>query len=252
MTEKILNILTTYKSSINIRDDYLDTEKLNSFIPTSHNVELLEEYFEVVLNRQQKSILLSGAYGTGKSYLISILIGLLAGKFNSNKIDVLLKKIELFSPHFTNKLKAERNKKYLIVFPKDVFKDFKQGISLGIKEAIKENNIELEDSSIHKAMKNKIQDWEVNHKIFFQTLKKCLKGKNICIKNFYQQIDEFSPQAFKIFEDLYPKVMGGERFFPENAISTVPELLDAFEKAALNKKYDGVLYDQKIVQMFVA
>ena len=241
MAKKILKILNTYKSSINIRDDFRDPGKLNSFIPTQRNTRLIEEYLDIIIKGKQKSLLLSGAYGTGKSYLISVILGLLAGKFASKDISTLLEKIKNISPTCCKKLKDALSKKHIIVFPKDVFKDFKQSITVGIKDAIKGNGIILKQATLHGAMNNKIKDWKENHPPFFEKFKSCLEKYNIDIEEYSKQINSYSQEAFYIFEDVYPEVMGGERFSPENAIATVPDLLEAFEKAVIDKGFDGVI-----------
>lgn len=75
--EKIIHILNTNNYSINLRSDYTDKEKLNAYYPTFNNMRLLDKFLLSIDNKTNGAIILSGAYGTGKSYLTALLASIL-------------------------------------------------------------------------------------------------------------------------------------------------------------------------------
>ena len=141
----VIEILETFKYSVNIQNDYLCVDKLNSFIPTYNSVLLLAKYLNAIKDGSSKSFLLSGSYGTGKSFLISVMLAFASGKITAQQIEVLLKKINTCSANegeeeFKKILAQNKN---LVVFPKDIFEDFSQAISMGILDCISENKLKI-------------------------------------------------------------------------------------------------------------
>ena len=241
--KKILKILKSYKSSINVKDDWADREKLNAFVPTRKNLIMLNEFFEAICNRNSKSILLSGAYGTGKSYLASISLAVLASSsLNRNDISILLDKIKGVAPDLHKAFIKHFNAKYIIVFPKEIFRDFKQSISAGIKNAITQYKLELDHQTIFSSVDNKVNDWESTHKSFYNNFLTKLDNYDLNINEFLKRINNYDKQAYQIFEDIYPHIMGGEKYHPVNSASSITEIMEDFETSVINKKYSGVIY----------
>ncbi|MGL6119083.1 MAG: hypothetical protein ACRC0V_01130, partial [Fusobacteriaceae bacterium] len=76
--EKIVKILNTNNYSINLRSDFKNKEKLNAYYPTFSNMRLLDKVLLSIENKTNGSIILSGAYGTGKSYFTALLTSILS------------------------------------------------------------------------------------------------------------------------------------------------------------------------------
>ena len=140
--KNIINILDTNKYSVNIEADYRDKRKVNSYYPTYKNLRLIEKFLEMVDREREGAVLVSGAYGTGKSYLISIMLNVLDNEFNISDYKTFLAKgQEKYNIEET--LKKYQDKKYLIVFGDDSGEEYWQSILLGIYRAAKRADIEL-------------------------------------------------------------------------------------------------------------
>ena len=102
--------ITKVGFSINIERDYKDNEKINSYIPTEKNIKLLSKLTKDILNKKNGSYILSGAYGSGKSYFLSVLLNILSVK-NNNEINIFLNRAEQKFPikDLYSKLKDEKN-----------------------------------------------------------------------------------------------------------------------------------------------
>ncbi|MBP8017000.1 hypothetical protein KAZ01_03235, partial [Candidatus Gracilibacteria bacterium] len=173
---EILKILKTFNYSINIKRDYINEDKINFYMPTYRNLHLLHKYIDSITENNKKAFILSGAYGTGKSYLISILLNLLSKDFEKNKINIFFNKAKKEYSEI-NKIieKAEKNK-YLIVFAEDSFQDFKQSIIMGIIKTAEENKIRLNLPTVFNIILEKIERWKKEHidiyeKVLFQIKK---------------------------------------------------------------------------------
>ncbi|UDQ96967.1 hypothetical protein AAEX28_07910 [Lentisphaerota bacterium WC36G] len=239
---KIIEILPTFKYAINIRDDYANPEKLNSFIPTYTNVNLLANYLTSINSKSNKAFLLSGAYGTGKSFLISILIAFLNGKVDERSIMPLLNKIDEFSEYKQNITDYINKTKYAVVFANDIFGEFKQSLLVGMQESIKRYNLNINLNSSYDSILEKIQRWELNHKEFFKSLCLELKKKNWNISKLKKQLDKYDKKAYNVFEKVYPKVMGGESFIPFNSLNSIEKIMGEFEENVKCNGFKGVIY----------
>ena len=73
MYDNYLTINKKFKSSVNLLYDLYDEEKILQYIPTTNLCDIIKNYVNSVLGNTNKSTILSGPYGKGKSYLMLML-----------------------------------------------------------------------------------------------------------------------------------------------------------------------------------
>ncbi len=240
---KVIEVIKSFKYSVNIKDDFLDTQKLNGFFATQKNSEFIFRAIETVRNGNNKAILLSGAYGTGKSFLISIISALLSGKLKMDSdLQELRSKLISHDDSYQKILNQIQNKKYLIVFPDDSFSVFSQAICLGITEVIHSENLPIVLNSTFDGIVQRINRWENEHPIFYTALVNALSERHWTINKLLKKLNLFDPVAYRVFEEVYPLIMGGEKFVPLGNANNITAVMRDFEQAAKTVGYDGVLY----------
>ena len=156
---EIVKILDTNNYSINVKNDYMNLEKINSYYPTFRNLKLLDKLLNRINTDKGGAILLSGAYGTGKSYFTSVLMNILDKDFRVVNYTNFLKKADNIYDINENMKKFE-NKKYLIVFIEDNVSEFSKGLLLGINKAVKRTKIKLNLSTQYEIIEKKISYWK--------------------------------------------------------------------------------------------
>ena len=62
-----LKINETFQYSINLQFDINNINKIKEYIPTTDSCEILEHYFDSIFGNFNKSTILVGPYGKGKS-----------------------------------------------------------------------------------------------------------------------------------------------------------------------------------------
>ena len=78
MFNKMLHIEEGFQTSVNISYDLQDEVKVSRFIPTNSAIDVIEDIFlSTVPTSTQRSRMLIGAYGRGKSHIILVLLALL-------------------------------------------------------------------------------------------------------------------------------------------------------------------------------
>lgn len=79
-----------FKYSINLKYDMHQTDKFNKYIITEENTNIFEQIFNDIISENPKnsSKLIYGAYGTGKSYFITILATILGKLFTKEEYEI--------------------------------------------------------------------------------------------------------------------------------------------------------------------
>ena len=159
-----INLKTNFKYSVNIRFDIGDFNKINSFVPTTKNIELFKKSFHSIINNSaSRAHILLGAYGTGKSMYANTLATILSKKENPDKYNSLIDKIDKYSSNLSKTIEREVNdrKPYLIVLPSTNNNSFKQSLLLGLQRALEEENIKNIFPKTHfSSIESKIKQWE--------------------------------------------------------------------------------------------
>lgn len=240
---KLIEVIKSFKYSVNVKDDYRNMQKLNGFFTTKNNADFLLKTCEAILSSNNKSLMLSGAYGTGKSFLTAIIAAIVSGKFNfDTDFKELKNKLDALDKDYAKSLSKFASKKYIIVFPDDSFSDFSQAICLGITSAIEEYKLDIVLNSTYHDIIQRIERWEKTHPAFYDNLEKSLAKKRWSIKKLLKSLNEFSYDAFLLFQEIYPQIMAGEKFIPLGSSHNITSILRDFESEVRNIGFDGVLY----------
>ena len=103
-----INVNENFQYSVNLQFDINNISKIKEYIPTKDGCELLEKYFNSVLNSKNRATTLIGPYGKGKSHLLLVFITLLSNynPENHKEIDNFLNKIKKVSLETYEKINA--------------------------------------------------------------------------------------------------------------------------------------------------
>ena len=94
MYDKYLNVNKKFKASVNLSYDLYNEEKILQCVPTTDLCDVIKQYTKSVLNGGEKSTLLAGPYGKGKSYLMLMISFLFSKRENQQLFSKIVKKIK--------------------------------------------------------------------------------------------------------------------------------------------------------------
>lgn len=238
--DKGITILNT-NYSMNIARDFNNHSKINSYIPSIKNIQILEKFLKNFNNKKNGSYLISGAYGTGKSFFISVLLHLLKNKDFSN-LEILLNKFEQ-KYSLTSSLEKIKDQEYLIVFGEDSFKSFSQSILAGINKALAKENINIYLNTEFKSILNKIENWANNFPHILSLLEKQLKLLNMDLEYFKRLLNNYDYKAIEIFKNIYPDIFAGEEYVSLYTNNNLIDILQELEfKLKHEYNYKGIIY----------
>ena len=215
-----LKINETFQYSINIQFDINNINKIKEYIPTSDSCEVLEHYFDSIFGNFNKSTILVGPYGKGKSHLLLVLLTLLNDykEEDYQEIENLLNKINNINKNLYVKIKALRDKKlkYMPVIINSNYNNINQAFLLALTEALERENInDIIVNTYFDVALNIIKKWkDDNDTEVINKFKDCLKIKNISLKQLEDGLKIYDEEYYSIFKDVYTCVLHGIEFNP--------------------------------------
>ena len=91
----IISLNKSFQYSINLQYDIDNLDKVKGYIPTKQSIRILKEYLtSIMLDSTDKTTVLIGPYGKGKSHLALVLMALISSE-NKTIINDLVKKIRV-------------------------------------------------------------------------------------------------------------------------------------------------------------
>ena len=213
-----ISIGEQFKNSVNIEYDLLNFEKLGLYIPTEDICEVLSYYFNSIMdNSFNRSTILEGPYGKGKSYLVLTLLQLLLLDSKEKNVKSFLKKlkdvnIELFNRYLDIK---ESGKKLLPVIINSNYVRLPQALNVALKDALYRVGLnELFPNTAYEVSLSVIEQWKNDVEIDKKVLEKCIEKTGSTLNNLERGIKDYNVESFNKFVELYNCIVKGLSFNP--------------------------------------
>lgn len=241
---KMISVASGFQYSVNIAYDLNDNNKLKSFIPTKSSLDLLEE----ILNSTdptstERARVLVGAYGKGKSHIVLAILAILMKK-DINLFEKALPKIKE-DPQLYQCIENyyDSPKKILPVVISGSNTSLTQAFISSLHNTLSMYNLlDVMPETNYKAAVQVIEKWR---KEYPETYEKFQNAIALPVSNFIDELKNYNIDAYREFENLYPKLTSGSIFSPFVGFDVV-ELYTDTVKALKTKGYTGiyVVYDE--------
>ena len=214
-----ISVNENFQYSVNLQFDINNLSKIKEYIPTKDGCELLDQYFNSVLNSKNRATTLIGPYGKGKSHLLLVLITLLNNYNTEDKkdIDDFLNKIKKVDSETYETIKNIREKKTKLmpIIINSNYGDLNQAFLLALSEALERENLSsiVVNTYFDIALKV-IMKWEDEYKDVIGKIKKCLSEYNCSFKDLKQGLKNYSEEHYEIFKNVYSCILHGQEFNP--------------------------------------
>ncbi len=214
-----INVNENFQYSVNLQFDINNISKIKEYIPTKDGCELLEKYFNSVLNSKNRATTLIGPYGKGKSHLLLVFITLLSNynPENQKEIDNFLNKIKKVSLETYEKIKNIRDKKIKLmpIIINSNYGDLNQAFLLALSESLEREKLSsiVVNTYFDIALKV-ILKWEDKYKDVIDEIKKCLSEYNCSFKDLKHGLKNYSEEHYEIFKNVYSCILHGQEFNP--------------------------------------
>lgn len=237
-----------FKSGINLYLSLNKIEKIESYIPTSSSVRILDDYLNSVLQNKEQATILIGPYGKGKSHLLLVLLALLSLERNDENSDVveqLVKKISaedsLGRKTIEDINKLWKKKPFLPVILNSTNGDLNQAFLIALNDAlVRAELVDLIPDTYYSIALKRISNWEKEYPETFNLFKDKLTENGSAIDEFIASLKLYSSDALKLFKKVYPSITAGSEFNPLAVSDVLPLYKSIGEQLVENYGYSGI------------
>lgn len=241
---KMISVASGFQYSVNIGYDLSSDEKLKNFIPTKSALHLLEEILlSTAETSTERSRVLIGAYGKGKSHIVLTILSILL-KRDLNLFEKMLPRLEEYP-----KIKQcvlnyyESKNKILPVVITGSSTSLTQAFLLALQRTLSDNDmLDIMPETNYRAAISVIERWKAE---FPDTYKLFEAAIETPVSVFLDALAAYNIAAYEQFEKVYPTLTAGSVFNPFLGFDVV-ELYESVAKELSSKGYTGiyVVYDE--------
>ncbi len=214
---EIVSLNANFKNAINLYLNLNKEDKIESYIPTTSSVAILDMFLEAVFTNNGKANILIGPYGKGKSHLILVLLALLSKENDASTLSSLIDKIAEVDKNVAQKCKRylKSTNKLLPVIVSNSQDDLRQTFMIALNNAlIRAELSDIMPSTFFSEAINVVENWKKNYKDTFESFKSLLKDNGKTIKDFITDMENCDADTLALFKALYPSLTSGSEFNP--------------------------------------
>lgn len=243
---KMISVAEGFQSSVNIAFDLNDESKLKKYIPTRSAMDLLKDILiSTRTDSTNRSRVLVGPYGKGKSHIVLMILSVLMQK-DWALFEKMRPVIERDDPELAELVEnhyAHPDRKILPVIITGNNNSITQGFLLALQRTLEENEMnDIMPETGYIAAVRVIEMWKEKYPKTYEILKAVLDGN---VEDFVNRLQDFDPAALTKFTEIHPKLTAGSEFNPLASFGVV-ELYETAAKNIRKRGYAGlyVVYDE--------
>ncbi|MFJ8236350.1 hypothetical protein ACIQ34_11450 [Ureibacillus sp. NPDC094379] len=220
----------TFKTSVNIRFDIGKEEFINRYIPTPSHTEALIGLLDGFTGAGNRSHIIVGAYGTGKSLLATVISTIMSRQTPS--IEKISNKFRYFNDQIADKIQetTATDKKYLPVVLSGNEGRFRKSIIKVLQQSLSNEGINIVLPGISDKIIQSINVWKASFPKTYEQFEYLAFESKFTLDTLKSKILEEEESTLQWFYDIYPKLTSGAQFeidYNENFLLKVETLLKA-------------------------
>ena len=248
MYDRYIKVDKKFKSSVNLQYDFCNKDKLLQYVPTTDLCDVIKFYVKSVLfGENNRSTILAGPYGKGKSYIMLVITYLFSKRTDREVFEILLNKISAVDTELAEYIKIidEKNISLLtVIIDNNESDDINQNFMLALRNSLKNDGLEdIIPNSVFSECLKQIEIWESSNE--FNLLALCEEKYKINLANLKSGLHDFSKIAYENFLKLFECVNHGYKF---NALigNDISKIYQSVADSIKNYGYSGlfVVFDE--------
>lgn len=239
-----------FQYSINIQYDLNKLDKIKGYIPTSSSVDILRSFLSSFFyDSKERSNILIGPYGKGKSHLLLILLALISLDKDIEEIDILTEKIykiEVAIKEIINEIRKD-NKKILPIIINSNYYDLNQAFLIGLKDALDREELnDLKPNTYFDTILDTVTMWQNDYPETFKLFINKLGEQDISIKEFISKVKNYDEKVYIVFKNIHPQITSGIEFNPLINADIIKLYEEINYKLCETKNYNGmfIVFDE--------
>ncbi len=239
-------IKSRFRASINLQLDLADEQLLAQYVLSPSHADVLRGIVQSVVNGGTKAHLLIGPYGTGKSFLATIVSQLLTRSFSSewrSELQSQANRIDTVLASQLRELEAV-SCEYIPVIINGKTGSLRSIINRSIYKKLKEENIEATTPNEIKMILQTVHRWQMAYPSAFKGLQKHTEASNLNYDEWVSKVENADEEVIRRFIAFYPSVTSGTQWMIEHEELFVDNLSYIASELKANGKGLLIVYDE--------
>jgi hypothetical protein len=211
----MLTATNNFKSSINIKFDLENIDFLKKYLPTPSHAEALNGVFNGFNDSSnRRSHIVIGPYGTGKSFLGTLLAAIVSKNINNRDFNVIRKKFASVNDDIHGELLKIRSneKRYLPVVLNGYEGNFKNSILTAIQKTLAQNDIAIIVPGVMFKILQTVDNWKENYPKTYKIFKSFLRERGKHIDVWRLEVQGQNINEINWFKSIFPSLTSGAEF----------------------------------------
>ncbi|MCS4169391.1 phage pi2 protein 07 [Salinibacter ruber] len=195
-------------------DAETNRQRLENYVPTQASRKALKGMLEgTSAGKMNRVHLLTGSYGTGKSYLLLVLANLLGRGMEGEEVETLVERIRKKERRYEDDLSEEVRRardldRYLVVVPDFAEKDFKRALLDALRRALEQEGIDYRPRTEYRRASELIERWTENENPVLDELKKRAREDGTSLRRLKAEIEQdYQRESLNRIEEYYKDAM---------------------------------------------
>ena len=209
----MISVASGFQYSVNIGYDLNNDGKLKNFIPTQSALRLLSDVLDsTAVTSTERSRILIGAYGKGKSHIVLMILSMLLKK-DLSLFEKTMPKISE-NPRLLQAVQNyyDSSEKILPVVITGSNTSLTQAFLLALQRTLSDNDLlSIMPETNYRAAISVINRWQNE---FPKTYELFCEAIDKPVSVFIEELSNYSISAYEVFERVYPSLTAGSTFNP--------------------------------------
>lgn len=203
-----------FKSSINIKFDIGNSELMKRYIPTPSHVEAIKGIINGFTEEANRSHIIIGPYGTGKSLLVNVIGSIVTKMMSPFEVDTLVEKFKLIDDSISNKIEMSSRLPipYLPIILSGNEGRFRHSILTSVIKKLNEKGIDIILPGLADKITKSIELWKHEFPETYEKFCSHLEQNGWEINEWIEEIKRQNETEIKFFSNVYPLLTAGASF----------------------------------------
>lgn len=201
------------RKSFNIKYDTGTSDILDGYYATSSHSNIIRNVLDGVLSGTQKAHIAYGPYGSGKSYISTILINILSKTYSNKELEALSLKFRNVDTEISARflLSKKIHVKHLPVLLNGYEGDFETAILKALFRTLRQYNLNIYTKGIVSRINDIVLNWETNFPDTYKKFVDFLIEESLSKRDFFSKI-EIDKGLLGKFGEFYKEITSGASF----------------------------------------
>jgi|GEM_PF-4127854 len=204
------------RTSINIKYDLGDKSLLAGYYATNAHSSLIKNILKGEMGQTKiKAHIAFGPYGSGKSYISTLLTGMLTQKIAKKDIESIAAKYGIVDEDISSVLRdfqQTRPQKHLPVLLNGYEGDFAQAIIKALNNTLRKYNIDFVLPGTHSEIEKIIKRWKNEYVETYVLFTDKLEKYGYNEETFHKKINAKDEDVVNVFDRIHKELTGGAEF----------------------------------------